>query len=535
MLSTGFISGDGKAAIDEVGSPRFLLLTAACWNGIAMGAIDIARHHVTTKEHADVGMRIADYPTIQDYFGDAVSGTNSCRIMAFSSAQLMDHVTDNNDWNIYKDHKAPLRIGGLHPCWAWQLKYECAKNVNKATDKMMQACGGAGFKRDLGVERLLRDGRAGWVMGPSNEVIKQFVGKSSLFGVECLDIWSQSANRRTLNAELLKLKDEEKLEIAQRLMREVEMNEPVGKSDSSPYQGTEFDNPFNTQPSATRGPITDDNGIEHLAALSPYCFFPLKLLSVIPLGDKQAEFQFALPQASQHTGCLPGQYVQVRVPLEKDGERYCQRYFSPVNATTDFGRINLVLKFESHGQLSQRFKALSPGDLVEFRGPCGGFEYDSNSVKHLSLVASGSGATPCIQIVRDIMADPGDQTSVSMLYCAETESEFMFKSELDDNSARDERFQVFYTLSRGARKVTWQGGEGHIDKDMISNHLVGPQELEHKILLCGGPTMIVSVMQILFQMGYSSHQIFVYGPFGVEQVRAVFGRNAKLSSHRLNR
>ena len=65
MLSTGFISGDGKAAIDEVGSPRFLLLTAACWNGIAMGAIDIARHHVTTKEHADVGMRIADYPTIQ--------------------------------------------------------------------------------------------------------------------------------------------------------------------------------------------------------------------------------------------------------------------------------------------------------------------------------------------------------------------------------------------------------------------------------------------------------------------------------------
>ena len=52
-------------SIDEVGKPRFLLLTSACWNGIAMGAIDIARRHVTTKEHADIGMRIADYPTIQ--------------------------------------------------------------------------------------------------------------------------------------------------------------------------------------------------------------------------------------------------------------------------------------------------------------------------------------------------------------------------------------------------------------------------------------------------------------------------------------
>ena len=60
-----FASGDGRASIDEVGSPRFLLLTSACWNGIAMGAIDIARRHVTTKEHADIGMRVADYPTIQ--------------------------------------------------------------------------------------------------------------------------------------------------------------------------------------------------------------------------------------------------------------------------------------------------------------------------------------------------------------------------------------------------------------------------------------------------------------------------------------
>lgn len=146
-------------------------------------------------------------------------------------------------------------------------------------------------------------------------------------------------------------------------------------------------------------------------------------------------------------------------------------------------------------------------------------------------MASGSGATPCIQLVRDIMADPGDQTSISMLYHADSESDLMFKSELDDYAARDARFHVFYTLSKGAEEENWQGGEGYIDKDMISNHLAGPQELEHKILLCGGPTMIVSVMHVLAQMGYSSEQIFVYGQFGVEQVRAVYGRNAKLSSH----
>src|SRR5215510_222218 len=31
----------------------------------------IAKRHTTMKKHADVGMRVADYPTIQDYVGDA--------------------------------------------------------------------------------------------------------------------------------------------------------------------------------------------------------------------------------------------------------------------------------------------------------------------------------------------------------------------------------------------------------------------------------------------------------------------------------
>ena len=45
-----------------------------------MGAIDIAKRHTTRKRHVDVGMRVADYPTIQDYVGEAVMDTNACRV-----------------------------------------------------------------------------------------------------------------------------------------------------------------------------------------------------------------------------------------------------------------------------------------------------------------------------------------------------------------------------------------------------------------------------------------------------------------------
>ena len=37
------------------------------------------------------------------------------------------------------------------------------------------------------------------------------------------------------------------------------------------------------------------------------------------------------------------------------------RYLSPVSRPDDFGRIELVLKLETHGVVSQHFQSLKPG------------------------------------------------------------------------------------------------------------------------------------------------------------------------------
>ena len=47
---------------------------------------------------------------------------------------------------------------------------------------MLHACGGRGYMRDLELERLVRDSKAGWIMAPSNEVTTQIVGKWALLG-----------------------------------------------------------------------------------------------------------------------------------------------------------------------------------------------------------------------------------------------------------------------------------------------------------------------------------------------------------------
>ncbi len=127
--------GDGAASNDESVDPWFLIGSSSVWNGLAMGAIDIAKRQTTRKRHVDVGLRVADYPTIQDYVGEAVMDTNACRIFSFSVAQAMDAATDHNSRVLAPGEFA--RATYLH--WAWQIKFEAAKNTAHVVDKMLHA------------------------------------------------------------------------------------------------------------------------------------------------------------------------------------------------------------------------------------------------------------------------------------------------------------------------------------------------------------------------------------------------------------
>ncbi len=210
--------GDGAASNDEAVDPWFLIGSSSCWNGLAMGAIDIAKRHTTRKRHVDVGLRVADYPTIQDYVGEAVMDTNGSRIFTFSVAQALDKATDDNTKVLKIGETA--RADYLH--WAWQIKFVAAKSTTHVVDKMLHACGGSAYKRDMEMERYLRDAKAGWVMGPTNEVLRQFVGKAVLLGFESLDYWNQSYNNRAVENEIKKLDSDGKRELAAQLIEQAE-------------------------------------------------------------------------------------------------------------------------------------------------------------------------------------------------------------------------------------------------------------------------------------------------------------------------
>ena len=215
--------GDGAESNDEVVDPWFLTGSSAVWNGIAMGAIDIAKRHTTGKEHRDTGKRVADYPTVQDYVGEALIDSNASRLAVFSVAGALDGATDGNSKVLAPGTTA--RTEYLR--WCWQIKFTAAKNVTGVVDRMLHACGGSGYRRDLELERYLRDGKAGWVMGPSNEVLRQFVGRSALLGPGSVDYWNQHVDDRAIDNETAKLDPAGKRALAERLLAQAEESERV--------------------------------------------------------------------------------------------------------------------------------------------------------------------------------------------------------------------------------------------------------------------------------------------------------------------
>src|SRR5262249_33193175 len=150
-----------------------------------------------------------------------------------SIAEAFDRATDSNRRVLQPGTTA--RAEFLH--WAWQIKFAAAKNVAHVVDKMLHACGGSGYKRDMELERYLRDGKAGWVMGPTNEVLRQFVGKSALLGFEVLDYWNQTVNERAIANETKKLDAKGKRALAEKLLAQAaedEAKEPGGRGVTRP-------------------------------------------------------------------------------------------------------------------------------------------------------------------------------------------------------------------------------------------------------------------------------------------------------------
>jgi alkylation response protein AidB-like acyl-CoA dehydrogenase len=59
-----------------------------------------------------------------------------------------------------------------------EVKAAAGESATEVLDIAMRVCGGAAFRKEVGVERLFRDARAATVMAPTTDVLYDFIGKA---------------------------------------------------------------------------------------------------------------------------------------------------------------------------------------------------------------------------------------------------------------------------------------------------------------------------------------------------------------------
>lgn len=156
------ISGQAEGAntMLQVVLPWFSIGTAAMANGICRAALDRTARHMSGTGFEHSGTALRDLPTLRARIADMSTRTAQSRaLLGYTLAAVEGGAED----------------AALYVLQARLAAIEAAVDV---TDLAMKACGGAAFSKELGIERFFRDARAGWVMAPTADHLREFVGRA---------------------------------------------------------------------------------------------------------------------------------------------------------------------------------------------------------------------------------------------------------------------------------------------------------------------------------------------------------------------
>jgi alkylation response protein AidB-like acyl-CoA dehydrogenase len=115
--------------------------------------------HATTARFEHLGQSLAAQPQNRAAIARMRALTDQTQTLIADTASAME--TGRAD--------AMLRV--------LQSKAVAAENALTVTDMAMRVGGGAAFRKDVGLERHLRDARAAAVMAPTTDALDDFVGR----------------------------------------------------------------------------------------------------------------------------------------------------------------------------------------------------------------------------------------------------------------------------------------------------------------------------------------------------------------------
>ncbi|GAA1206329.1 acyl-CoA dehydrogenase family protein [Pseudonocardia alaniniphila] len=165
LVDTSARLGDDGAGLDvALGAalPTFLVGNAAVSLGLMQALVDEAAAHLRTARLEHLDQSLAEQPASRLAFAALRTRVDLTRAFLTDTLSALGSGRDD----------ATLRV--------LQVKAVAAEAAAEVGDGVMRLCGGAAFRKELGIERRYRDALAARVMAPTTEALHDFVGRATL-------------------------------------------------------------------------------------------------------------------------------------------------------------------------------------------------------------------------------------------------------------------------------------------------------------------------------------------------------------------
>jgi cytochrome-b5 reductase len=262
---------------------------------------------------------------------------------------------------------------------------------------------------------------------------------------------------------------------------------------------------------------------------NPDIKYPLRLTHKENVSHDTRRFRFELPSSKHVLGLPIGQHIYLTAHI--NGE-LVKRPYTPTTSDDNQGYFDLVIKVYPNGKMTQYLDKLHIGHTIDVSGPSGNLIYKDNGlfdirtrkpepfvtrhVRHLGLIAGGSGITPMYQILNEILKEqtsilPSQRVDIKMwlLFANQTEQDILLRDELELLAASNsDRFKLWYTVDRESDE--WKYSKGFINEDMIKAHMPPPSD-DVLICICGPPPMIkFACNPNLDKLGYTENMRYTF-------------------------
>ena len=152
--------GEGLGMMLQVILPWFAIGSAAVGHGICRAAIGATTAHLSGSGFEFNNSKLRDLPNLRSRLAQMMLRTEQSRALLGYTLGLME------------------KPGDTTPLYVLQSRLSAIQAAVDVTDLAMKTCGGAAFSSHLGIERMFRDARAGWVMAPTVDHLEDLVGKA---------------------------------------------------------------------------------------------------------------------------------------------------------------------------------------------------------------------------------------------------------------------------------------------------------------------------------------------------------------------